>query len=111
MSRDVAAIILAGGEGRRIGGAKPLRHFRGEHRTVTATAIHDNLPLLVGENAFYIPLQHSFSKMHRLPGMAISPFVVLPNVQQHRQRVSRQSLTSLFDRDFPDFGGCFSDDF
>jgi molybdopterin-guanine dinucleotide biosynthesis protein A len=30
MSRDVAAIILAGGEGRRIGGAKPLRHFRGE---------------------------------------------------------------------------------
>ena len=30
MKTNVVAIVLAGGEGRRIGGAKPLRHFRGE---------------------------------------------------------------------------------
>jgi len=30
MSGDVAVVILAGGEGRRIGGGKPLKAFRGE---------------------------------------------------------------------------------
>ena len=30
MSSDVAVVILAGGEGRRIGGGKPLRRFGGE---------------------------------------------------------------------------------
>lgn len=30
MRKDVAVVILAGGEGRRIGGGKPLKRFRGE---------------------------------------------------------------------------------
>lgn len=38
MTNDVAVVILAGGEGKRIGGGKPLKHFLGERLIDQAVA-------------------------------------------------------------------------
>jgi molybdopterin-guanine dinucleotide biosynthesis protein A len=72
MSKDVAAVILAGGAGRRIGGAKPLRRLRGERlidcAVRQARGWSDTVAIAVRENSQVQPLDTGL--VHDEPGVA-----------------------------------------
>jgi len=72
MSKDVAAVILAGGAGKRIGGAKPLRRLSGERlidRAVReARGWSDAVAIAVREAAQVQPVDTGL--VHDEPGVA-----------------------------------------
>ena len=72
MRSDVAVLILAGGEGKRIGGGKPLKRFRGErlldHALRRARSWSDLVAIAVRDAAQAEPVEAALIKDDDVPG-------------------------------------------
>src|SRR4051794_40722500 len=96
MRSDVAVVILAGGEGSRIGGAKPLRQFAGErlidHALRYAQQWSDTVAVAVRDPAQVAPLDAPIiTDEPNVPG----PLAGLISALRFGARASRQFVLTI----------------
>ena len=94
--------FVAAREGPDVFVTHALRDVGREGGTKTAAAIHDQLGVRIADGVLDVALEHAFAEVNRLPGVAIGPFGVFPDIDENGVGILFQTFACLLDGEFAD---------